>query len=199
MYAELNVALAAGVEPNTVRDALKRHFGSSTVEPNDALQGTPIAGYVAQAVGAAEFPNGIVVIYLCIARDEILVYVYGRTISKIKAHCAKAVKLIKKINGVKISTASASILIPVNGTDVDLLTGAEGSWFGAFWGALVDKIFSKFAAAAVNAGLAYIVFPSSSNPLLSALVGVGATAVGVVVEASYAAWLSESWSWKESQ
>lgn len=199
MYAELNVSLAAAVQPASISQSLARHFGKSAIPPASALANTPISGYANQAVGAAAFPTGVVVIYLCTASDEVLVHVYGKTIPQLKEHCAKAVKQLKKIGAVKVANSNASILVPVNGTDIDLFTGKEDSWVGAFWDALVDKAISKLAAVGINAGLAYIYFPLSSNPLLSALIGLGATAVSVVVEAAYAAWLSESWSWKETK
>lgn len=199
MYAELNVSLAVAVEPKSIERSLATHFGNSAVDPALALVDKPIAGYVKQAVGAAKFPTGVEVIYLCTASDEILVHVYGKTIPKLKEHCSKAVKQLKKFGALKVVNATASILVPINGTDVDLLTGVEETWVGSFWDALVDKAVSKFVAAVINAGLAYRYFPVSSNPFLSALIGLGATAVGVVVEAAYAAWLSESWSWKESK
>lgn len=199
MYAELNVSLAAAVQPASISSSLAKHFGKSAINPASALQNTPISGYVNQAVGAAAFPTGVIVVYLCTASDEVLVHVYGKTIPQLKEHCAKAVKQLNKISSVKVVNSNASILVPINGTDVDLLAGQEASFFKTFWDALVDKSISKLAAAAINAGLAYRYFPLSSNPLMSALIGLGATAIGVVVEAAYAAWLSESWSWKESK
>jgi hypothetical protein len=199
LYAELNLSLAAAVLPASISKSLASHFGKSAINPAFALANRPIAGYSNLAVGAAAFPTGVVVVYLCTASDEVLVHVYGKTIPQLKEHCAKAVKQLKKDKVVKITHSNASILVPINGTDVDLLAGIEKSWFGSFWDALIDKSISKLVTAVINAWLAYTYFQSLSTPLLSALIGVGATAIGVVIEAAYAAWLSESWCWKESK
>ncbi len=199
MYAEVRVSLAKAVQSTSISTPLARHFGNSAITPALALANTPIAGYVNQAVGAAAFPPGVIVIYLCTASDEVLVHVYGKTIPQLKEHCAKAVKQLKKINAVKVANSTASILVPINGTDVDLLAGTEASWWDSFWHFLVDKMISKLVAAAINAALAYWYLPSSSSQFTSALIGLAATAISVLAEATHASWLSKSWSWKESK
>ncbi|WP_157382670.1 hypothetical protein [Burkholderia ubonensis] len=199
MYAELNVLLKSGVQPATISGPLATYFGNSQIAPSIALAGTPIAGYANLAVGAASFPSGAVVAYLCTANDEISVYVFGKTIPQLKEHCAKAVKQLKKMRGIKVAKASASVLVPINGTDTDILTGDERSWFSPFWDALLDKSISKLIAACVSSGLAVLIFTLTGTPAINGLIGLAATAIGVVFEAVHSAWRSESWSWKESQ
>jgi len=199
VYAELNVELKSGVQPGNISRPLASHFGNSQISVDDALANTPIAGYANQGVGAASFPSGAVVVYLCIANDEISVYVYGKTIPQLKEQCNKAMKLLRKIKGVKVAVASASVLVPINGTDVDILTGEEVSWLVLFRDALLDKSISKLITAAVNSGLAVWFFTSTTTPAIGALIGLAATMVGVICEAIHSACGAESWCWKESK
>ena len=199
MYADLAVELKTGVQSNTLKIALADYLTNSAVPANLALAGKPLAGYAGQAVGAANFPSGTVVVYLHIVSDEISIYVYGKSIPQLKDQCTKSLKQLKRISGVKISKASASIMIPINGTDVDILTGQEGSWFRAFWEALKDKATSKLIPAAVVVGLSLAYFVPTSPPVATSIIAIAATAVGVLAEAGYSAWSTESWTWKESK
>lgn len=159
-----------------------------------------MVAYVSQAVGAAAFATGVVVVYLCMTGDEVLVLVYGSTIPQLKQHCAKALKVLESVPGLKVSSASASVLMANEaGTDVDLLSGERRGWWAAFQSTLLDKAISKLVAVAVNGGLAFMLFPALSTQVQSALIAMIATAIAVCIEAAYEAHSTESWRWKESK
>lgn len=199
MYAELRVVLKAGVQPEIIRGPLAKYFGQSRIEVVEALADTPIATYANQGVGAASFPSGAIVAFLCTANDEISVYVFGKSIPQLKDQCSKSLKPLRKIEGVKISSASASILVPLNGTDTDILTGVEISWWALFGDALLDKSISKLISAAATAALAVWLLNTTATPTISALIGLAATTISVLFEAIHSACGAESWCWKESK
>ncbi|MFJ5296712.1 hypothetical protein ACIQAL_09330 [Pseudomonas sp. NPDC088368] len=199
MYAELNVLLRSGVNSASIRQQLAKYLGNTAISANDAVENTSLAAYHGLVVGAAAFPSDSKVIYLCLVENEVQVYIFAKTISQIKEHCAKAVKQLKKMHGLEIKKSSATILIPDNGTDIDILIGDERGWFSTFTSALFERWFSKGLTAAVNATGAVIIFKAAENPAISAVIGLIATAVGIVFESLHSAWRVESWSWKESK
>jgi hypothetical protein len=199
VYADLAVELKAAVLSNTLRTALSTYVGNSAVAPNLALAGTPLEGYAGQAVGAANFPPGTVVVFLHTANNQLTVYVQGKTIPQLKGQCVKSLTELKRIAGLRVSKASASIMIPVDGTDLDILTGEESSWLRAFWQGLKEKLTSKVVPAAVSAVIAVIYFAPSETPVAAAIIALVATFVGVLAEAAHSAWTRQAWTWKESK
>ena len=199
MYAELNVLLKSGVNPASVKQQLSKYLGNTAIATDDAVEHTPIAAYHRLVVGAAAFPSDSKVIYLCLVENEVQVYIFAKTISQIKEHCAKAVKQLKKMHGLEIKKSSATIMIPDNGTDIDILIGDEKPWSSTFISALFERWISKGLTAAVNAGGAVFIFKIAENPAISAVIGLIATAVGIIFESIHSAWRAESWSWKESK
>jgi hypothetical protein len=199
VYAELNISLKSPTDSDTLANALKHSLGLSAIAPQAAVVSTPLVGYVQQAVGAASFPDGTVVIYFHLTLDEIMIYVLGKSIPQIKGRCSKVLKQVADIVPVRLKGASARIMIPISGTDVDILTGAKASWLNAFWASFKEKSLGKLVPSVVVAALAIYYFVPGAPAISSAVIALVATLVGVVMEAVLAARGTEPWKWKESQ
>lgn len=199
MYADLRVNLKWGVSPVEIKRQLASYLSEASITPAEAVTGTALANYAKLVVGAARFPSDIKVIYLCSVEDVIQVSVYGNSVPQLKMHCIEALKQLRKVRGVKVSKASASILIPDEGTDVDILSGQEAPRLKLFKDALVDRWVSKGITAVVNVTGALIIFKPTDNPALTAAIGLAATVVGIFFEAIHSTLRAESWSWKESK
>lgn len=199
MYAELNVSLKSPTESSTLSTALKHNLGRSAIPPQSAVASTPLVGYVQQVVGAASFPDGTVVIYFHLTLDEIMIYVLGKSIPQIKGRCAKVLKQLGDIASVRLKSASARIMIPISGTDVDIFTGAKVSWISTFWASFKEKLVAKVVPSAVIASIAIYYFVPGTPAISSAIIALIATLVGAVAEAVLASRGTETWNWKESK
>jgi hypothetical protein len=90
-------------------------------------------------------------------------------------------------------------MIPISGTDVDILTGTKGSWINTFWASFKEKSVAKLVPSAVVASLAIYYFVPGTPAISSALIALVATLVGIVAEAVLASRATEAWNWKESK
>lgn len=198
MYAELNVSFKSAVNSATISAELKAYLGNSAVPSPIAVAGTRLAAFVHNVVGAARFPDGVLIIYLHMPADEIVVHVEGISIPQIKSQCDKILKQLRNIKSMSIVTATARIMIPMNGTDEDILTGEGTTWRSAFWDSLKEKLVSKVIPPAMVAALAIYYFAQPNTPIVSAFIALAATTVGVLFEAALAARSIKTWKWKES-
>lgn len=199
VYAELNVSLKSPVVSTTLSYTLQANLGKSAIPAAAAVASTALVGYVHQVVGAAAFPDSTMVVYLHITADEIMVYVFGPSIPQIKQRCAWVLKQLERFPALSLGEASARILVPINGTDEALFTGKRVSWLKVFWDAIKEKSLTKIVPSAVGVALVIYNFVPSSAPVLSAIIGLVAAAIGAVAEALWSAWITESWKWKESK
>lgn len=198
MYASIRISLKGDIEYEKLKQGLEARYGRSVLSVDEVLKTKSFERYKEQALCAAHNQDAEV-IYFLFEANEIYVIAYGERISTLKAESKKCLKLLRKINGVKIREASSGIMVELNGIDVDLVVGKEKSWLVPFKETFIERFGSKVVSAGVTVGAAVWIFPPTATPIYNAFIGLGATFVGVVFESVQSAWRAESWSWRESQ
>lgn len=198
MYAEISMSLKSAVSSGTLSSALKNSLGTSAIPAASAVASTPWASFEHQVVGAASFPNGTVVAYLHIEPlNDVLISVQGTSIRQIKETCTKVVKQVESFRFLSVGSVSARLMVPLNGSDTDILTGQKVSWLNVFWESCKQNFLVKLVPALASVGLLIFFIPASPS-IASAFIAVAATLVSIVADAAWASRKAESWKWQES-
>lgn len=197
MYASIKVSIKNRVESDSLKKELTRRYGNSVLPAKMLLENRGLQRLERLAVCAAENAEAEMV-YLLLSDTEINVIVYGANISVLKENSMKCVRLLKKIDSIRVVKSISSIMISSNANHEVLAVGEEKTWFGPFLDTLADRFVSKVVSAIVTALAAVSVFPPTSTPIFNALIGVAATLVGVLFEAIQSAWRANSWTWREA-
>ncbi len=199
MYALVNMQLTPLARSELIHNHIKNHLGNSNITADKALVDKEMLTFKHLVISAAQYPPGLTVIYFQLTENEISVYIYGKTIHQIKNHCNKVFNQLKDCKDIKLNLTSASILIPINGLDTDILTGIKKSRFKIFTEELTEKFISKIISAILNSIIAIFIFSPTGTPAINAIIGLSATAVAVILEAIHSAFQTDPWDWKESK
>lgn len=198
MHAELEMKFKRQLDWPKVNEGIRDIIGANVVRASDALKGTPLAdipSVVNSALAAERILNAATIVYFREGNDAIRVHVKVRSLSEAKKQCARIARQLPKKIGVR-STASADILVRESIRDEALIKGERLPLWSRIWTALSEKFVTKIVPSTITFALASY-FMAQKDAKISAAIGLGAAAAGVLFEAAMVARTSSEWKWKE--
>lgn len=198
MYAELDLKFKNSIVPATASATIKDIIGVNEVDVKVALTGSALASVpniVQSALAAERVMAAATVIYFMEGDDTIKVHIDVRSLAEVRKQCSRITRQLSGKIGA-LSTANATVLVQVKGTDEAILVGEKFSFWRHMWTSATEKFVGKFFPAAVAFVLATMFLPGSTA-VGSAAVGAAAAAVGALFEAAIAARNSKEWKWKD--
>lgn len=198
MYAELDLKFKHSIVPTMAGDTIKDIIGVNEVDVAAALAGSALASVpniVQSALAAEQIMAAATAIYFMEGNDTIKVHIDVRSLADVRKQCSRITRQLSGKIGA-LSTANATVLVQVKGTDEAILIGEKFTFVRHMWVTATEKFVGKFLPAAVAFGLAAMFLPGSTV-VGSAAVATAAAAVGALCEAAIAAHNSKEWKWKD--
>ena len=195
MYGELTLTLKTSINRATAVAELSKMIGGNAVAVQFAVAGTPLVSVADLALCAEQVSTRANIVYFMAGPDTLVANIFAKSTSQIRTQCARISRQLPA-QGQKLERVSAAILVSVNGSDMDILSGEKVSIFSRWWEALKDRFIGKFVPALVTVSLASLLMAGTSA-LKSAEIGLVAAAAGALLDALVAALTAETWKWKE--
>jgi uncharacterized MnhB-related membrane protein len=197
VYGELTLTLKTSIDRPKAVEALLKMIGGNVVPVQLAVAGTPLVGVGALALCAEQVSTRANIVYFMAGPDTLVANIFAKSTSQIRAQCSRISRQLS-LQGQQQKKVSAAILVTVNGSDMDILSGEKVSIFSRWWEALRDRFVGKFVPAVVTVSLASLLM-AGTPALKSAEIGLVAAIVGALLDAVFAALATETWKWKESK
>lgn len=197
MYGELTLTLRAPIDRKTALAELSKMIGANAIAVEQAVSGTSLVSVSASALCAEQISNRANVVYFMLGSDTLVANIFAKSVSQIRAQCVRIARQLAT-QGQELDRVSASILVTLNGSDIDILSGEKMSTAARWWEALKDRFIGKFVPALVTVFFASILM-AGTPALMSAEIGLVAAVVGASLDALVAALSAENWKWKESK
>ena len=196
MYAELKIILKNSITQQVAINRINEIIGKNGISIADAVKESPIEEVAAFALLAEKNPPRAIIVYLLRGNDTIVANILAKSLNQLREECTRISRQFPS-KELKVNKTSASILVEVNGTYSDILTGEAISFPKRWWEAMSDKFLTKFIPAIITAGAASH-FLANTAAFTSALIGVAAATAGALFEAVIVARAGTNWKWKES-
>lgn len=198
MYVELDLKFKEPIVTDKARATINEIIGVNKMDVNVALAASSLAsvpGIVQSALASEQIMNVATVTYFMEGNDTIKVYIAVSSLAEVRKQCSRITRQLSGKIGA-LSTASATVLVQVAGTDEAVLAGEKCTLLRHMWNTTAEKFVGKFIPAAITFALASMFLPGSTV-VGSAAIGAAAATVGALFEAALAAYNSGEWKWKE--
>lgn len=196
MRAELVISLKSAVSTMLLVRALREALGNSSISPLTIAIDPLIYPYRKQVVAAAMYPDDARVLFLHTTANQMTIIIAGNSIGQLKKHCETVMIQLASLGLVRVTSASACLIISAEGQHLAILTGEQYLWIRELKAALRDKSVSKVLPSAITAGLAIYYFVPGSQAVTSGLIALAASCVGACAEAGLETYSPDIWKWK---
>lgn len=196
MYGELTLTLKAPIDRASAIVALSKMIGGNSMSVQVAVSGTPLPNVAALALCAEQISTRANIVYFMAGPDMLVANIFAKSTSQIRAQSARIARQLPA-QGQKLKCVSAAILISIDGSDMEILSGEKVSFFGRWWEALKDRFIGKFVPAVLTVSLASFLL-AGTPALKSAEIALFAAIVGALLDAVLAALVAEPWKWRGS-
>jgi hypothetical protein len=198
VYAELDLKFEKPIVLARASATLKEIVGVNEIEVETALAGSPLAtvpSVVRSALTAEQVVNAATVVYFMEGDDTIKVHIIVRSLAEVRKQCSRITRQLSDKIGA-LSTANATVLVQVKGTDEAVLAGEKIPFTDRVKTVITEKFVAKFFPAAISFGLAAMLLPGTTA-VTSAAIGATAACIGALVEALISASSAGEWKWKD--
>jgi hypothetical protein len=172
-------------------------IGANTITVQLAVSGTSLVSVSTSALCAEQISNRANIVCFMLGTDTLVANIFAQSVSQIRAQCVRIARQLAA-QGQQLDRVSASILVTLNGSDIDIFSGEKVSTAARRWEALKDRFVGKFVPALVTVFFASL-WMAGTPALKSAEIGLVAAVVGALLDALVAALSAGNWKWKESK
>jgi hypothetical protein len=197
VYGELTLTLKKAIDRDTAIEALSKMIGGNAVTVQSVVAGTSLASVAALALCAEQVSTRANIIYFMAGPDTLVANIFAKSTSQIRTQFSRISRQLPA-QGQKLKKVNAAILVSVNGSDIDILSGEKVAFPWRWWEALKERFIGKFVPALVTVSLTALLM-AGTPALKSAEIGLVAAMIGALLDAAIAALTGEPWKWKESK
>lgn len=202
MYLELRIAADYGNKANFVSE-LKKEIGINAIAVASAVQKTSLHAYAAivapKVIAAEQIQHKTFILYFLEGSDTIVVHISGQNVAETKDQAARIVRRLPKLfsqNKAKVKSSAIVYVANSMGFDTAIISGKRVGKFARFIDVFAERWMTRLITPAIIFSAAAAFLPATTF-FQSALIGLIAAILALLIEGLVFAFKADEWDWTE--
>jgi hypothetical protein len=197
MYAQLTLTLKQGIVVDHARSVVRRITNHNAISAYDALDGNPLQADSNRALGAEFVASQATVIYFMQGTDVVVATILAQSIPQLKNQCMRVSRQLRG-EGLRLEKSNATVLVSIDGTDIDILTGSEVRVHSRIREWVKEKFLDRFLPTLITVSLTAH-FMAGTPAVISAAVASVSVLISAIWYLLAEAVEGSHWDWRESK